>query len=322
MLLRPALLIVAFPSGSSQPALRLRGAASRPEPCHLGVTEAVDDVVVDEAGGLHEGVADRRADEAEAAVPEGPGSARPTPGRARRDVRQAPPGRSGAALRRQSPRRKRRRCRAPRGARGRRGRCWTVRRSWCGCGRCRVERGAGRTLAVRSERPSGGRSGRRRAGSPRALAEDGRARRGPPARPRGIRSSKSRRSSWSGTPHSRSWYPRDRADRSRQPHRTRSSVGRGGSTMACYYAATPMARGGRGRSVAGRVVAGFALGLALVTAAEATVATLEIDGVISPVTVRLVSRRSSGRGPRRRRGPRDPPGRPRRARAVDAFDRP
>ncbi|HEY7138648.1 MAG TPA: ATP-dependent Clp protease proteolytic subunit, partial [Methylomirabilota bacterium] len=51
-----------------------------------------------------------------------------------------------------------------------------------------------------------------------------------------------------------------------------------------------MARGGRGRSVAGRVLAGLALGVALVTAAGAeTVTTLEIDGVISPVTVRLVS---------------------------------
>jgi membrane-bound serine protease (ClpP class) len=51
-----------------------------------------------------------------------------------------------------------------------------------------------------------------------------------------------------------------------------------------------MARGGRGRSVAGRVLAGFALGLALVTVARAeTVTTLEIDGVISPITVRLVS---------------------------------
>jgi membrane-bound serine protease (ClpP class) len=51
-----------------------------------------------------------------------------------------------------------------------------------------------------------------------------------------------------------------------------------------------MARGGRGKSVAGRVLAGFAIGLALVTAAGAeTVSTLEIDGVISPVTVRLVS---------------------------------
>ena len=51
-----------------------------------------------------------------------------------------------------------------------------------------------------------------------------------------------------------------------------------------------MARGGRGRSVAGRVLAGFALGLVLVTAAAAeTVSTLEIDGVISPATVRLVS---------------------------------
>jgi membrane-bound serine protease (ClpP class) len=51
-----------------------------------------------------------------------------------------------------------------------------------------------------------------------------------------------------------------------------------------------MARGGRGGSVAGRVLAGFALGLALVTAAGAeTVSTLEIDGVISPVTVGLVS---------------------------------
>ena len=51
-----------------------------------------------------------------------------------------------------------------------------------------------------------------------------------------------------------------------------------------------MARGGRGGSVAGRVLAGVALGLALVTAAGAeTVSTLEIDGVISPITVRLVS---------------------------------
>ncbi len=60
--------------------------------------------------------------------------------------------------------------------------------------------------------------------------------------------------------------------------------------MACYYAATPMARGGRVKSVAGRVVAGLAVGFALATAAGAeTVSTLEIDGVISPVTVRLVS---------------------------------
>jgi membrane-bound serine protease (ClpP class) len=51
-----------------------------------------------------------------------------------------------------------------------------------------------------------------------------------------------------------------------------------------------MARGGRGRSVAGRVLAGFALGLALITPAGAeTVTTLEIDGVISPITVRLVA---------------------------------
>jgi membrane-bound serine protease (ClpP class) len=53
-----------------------------------------------------------------------------------------------------------------------------------------------------------------------------------------------------------------------------------------------MARGGRGGSVAGRVLAGVALGLglALVTVAGAeTVSTLEIDGVISPITVRLVS---------------------------------
>jgi len=51
-----------------------------------------------------------------------------------------------------------------------------------------------------------------------------------------------------------------------------------------------MARGGRSSSVAGRVLAGLALFFALVTAAGAeTVSTLEIDGVISPVTVRLVS---------------------------------
>ena len=60
--------------------------------------------------------------------------------------------------------------------------------------------------------------------------------------------------------------------------------------MACYYAATPMVRGGRTSSVAGRVLVGLALSFALVTAAGAeTVSTLEIDGVISPVTVRLVS---------------------------------
>jgi membrane-bound serine protease (ClpP class) len=60
--------------------------------------------------------------------------------------------------------------------------------------------------------------------------------------------------------------------------------------MACYYATTPMARGGRGRSVAGRVLAGLALGLALAgTASAETVSSLEIDGVISPITVRLVS---------------------------------
>jgi membrane-bound serine protease (ClpP class) len=48
--------------------------------------------------------------------------------------------------------------------------------------------------------------------------------------------------------------------------------------------------GVRGRSVAGRVLAGLALGLALAGAASAeTVSTLEIDGVISPITVRLVS---------------------------------
>ena len=51
-----------------------------------------------------------------------------------------------------------------------------------------------------------------------------------------------------------------------------------------------MVRGGRTRSVAGRVLVGLALSFALVTAAGAeTVSTLEIDGVISPVTVRLVS---------------------------------
>ena len=51
-----------------------------------------------------------------------------------------------------------------------------------------------------------------------------------------------------------------------------------------------MARGGRGRSVAGRLLAGLAVALGLATAAGAqTVSTLEIDGVISPVTVRLVS---------------------------------
>jgi membrane-bound serine protease (ClpP class) len=51
-----------------------------------------------------------------------------------------------------------------------------------------------------------------------------------------------------------------------------------------------MARGGRGRSVAGRFLAGLAITLGLVTAAGAqTVSTLTIDGVISPVTVRLVA---------------------------------
>lgn len=51
-----------------------------------------------------------------------------------------------------------------------------------------------------------------------------------------------------------------------------------------------MARAGRGKSVAGRVLIGLALGLALATSAGAeTVSTLEIDGVISPITVRLVS---------------------------------
>ena len=51
-----------------------------------------------------------------------------------------------------------------------------------------------------------------------------------------------------------------------------------------------MFRGGRGRSVAGRVLAGLVLGLALAAVASAeTVSTLEIDGVISPITVRLVS---------------------------------
>src|SRR6185503_1841040 len=60
--------------------------------------------------------------------------------------------------------------------------------------------------------------------------------------------------------------------------------------MACYYGTAPRARGGRSSSVAGRVLAGLALFFALVTAAGAeTVSTLEIDGVISPVTVRLVS---------------------------------
>jgi membrane-bound serine protease (ClpP class) len=51
-----------------------------------------------------------------------------------------------------------------------------------------------------------------------------------------------------------------------------------------------MVRGGRSSSVAGHVLVGLALSFALVTAAGAeTVSTLEIDGVISPVTVRLVS---------------------------------
>jgi len=50
-----------------------------------------------------------------------------------------------------------------------------------------------------------------------------------------------------------------------------------------------MSRGERGRAVAGRVLVGLTLGLALVAAASAeTVSTLEIDGVISPITVRLV----------------------------------
>ena len=51
-----------------------------------------------------------------------------------------------------------------------------------------------------------------------------------------------------------------------------------------------MARGCRGGSVGGRLLAGLVLGLALVTVAGAeTVSTLQIDGVISPITVRLVS---------------------------------
>jgi len=51
-----------------------------------------------------------------------------------------------------------------------------------------------------------------------------------------------------------------------------------------------MARGGRGGSTIGRLLAGLALVLALATAAGAqTVTTLELDGVISPITVRLVS---------------------------------
>jgi membrane-bound serine protease (ClpP class) len=50
-----------------------------------------------------------------------------------------------------------------------------------------------------------------------------------------------------------------------------------------------MFRGGRGKSVAGLVLVGLALGLVLVSAASAeTVSTLELDGVISPITVRLV----------------------------------
>jgi membrane-bound serine protease (ClpP class) len=51
-----------------------------------------------------------------------------------------------------------------------------------------------------------------------------------------------------------------------------------------------MARGGRGGSRIGRLLAGLALLLALTTPAGAqTVTTLELDGVISPITVRLVS---------------------------------
>jgi membrane-bound serine protease (ClpP class) len=51
-----------------------------------------------------------------------------------------------------------------------------------------------------------------------------------------------------------------------------------------------MARGGRGGSTIGRLLAGLTLTFALATAAGAqTVTTLELDGVISPITVRLVS---------------------------------
>jgi membrane-bound serine protease (ClpP class) len=51
-----------------------------------------------------------------------------------------------------------------------------------------------------------------------------------------------------------------------------------------------MARGGRGSSVAGRLLAGLALGVALAaTAGAETVTTLQLDGVISPITVRLVA---------------------------------
>ncbi len=51
-----------------------------------------------------------------------------------------------------------------------------------------------------------------------------------------------------------------------------------------------MACGGRGGSTTGRLLAGLALVLALATVAGAqTVTTLELDGVISPITVRLVS---------------------------------
>ena len=58
------------PFGSWRRDGALRRAAARGEPGHLGVAEAVDDVVVDQPGGLHERVADRRADEREAALPE------------------------------------------------------------------------------------------------------------------------------------------------------------------------------------------------------------------------------------------------------------
>ena len=84
-----------------------------------------------------------------------------------------------------------------------------------------------------------------------------------------------------------------------------------------------MVRGGRTRSVAGRVLVGLALSFALVTAAGAeTVSTLEIDGVISPVPLRLSRERDRARPGRARRRAGHPARHARWPRAVDARDRP
>jgi hypothetical protein len=57
-----------FACGEMPASTRQVGPLRSPQTSHLGVPEAVDEVIVDHAHGLHEGVADGRAHELEAAA--------------------------------------------------------------------------------------------------------------------------------------------------------------------------------------------------------------------------------------------------------------